>query len=131
MPHRPPHVPAPDAPASEQAEFTRAVFQMLNEHDGRINAHDTHAHTVAAQVAELTISMDALRREIPTLMAAGLKMAVSDPGLWAAAGEAMHQQARSAAGGRMLTGAAVSITGNASYSPASIDYDCVVDTLVV
>jgi hypothetical protein len=96
-----------DHPPDEAQEFRsakRAIFELLDMQDKRLNAHDVHATTVAQQVAELAISMDTLRREIPAAMAAGLKLAVSDPTLWAAAGEAMHAQARSAAGGWLFGG---------------------------
>ena len=88
----------------EEADFRRTMYMTLTDHEGRINAMQEHHRTVALQIAELTISMDKLRREIPVLMAQGLKLAVSDPTLWAAAGEAMHNQARSAAGGWLFGG---------------------------
>jgi hypothetical protein len=100
VPIAPPEISA----AEERVLRDRAIFELLNKHDTKIGVMETHALTVAQQVAELTVGMHLLRKEIPTLMAAGLMQAVSDPGLWEAAGKAMHGQAKSAAGSWLFGG---------------------------
>ena len=62
----------------------------------------THHQHLARQIAELTVSMQDLRRDIPELMAAGLVRAVGDPATWVAARQAMRVQARDAAGGAVM-----------------------------
>lgn len=96
----PPEVSA----AEDYRKSTQAIFDLLHKHDSKIGIMETHALTVTQQVAELTVGMNMLRREIPALMAAGLMQAVSNPELWNAAGRAMHEHARSAAGGWLFGG---------------------------
>jgi uncharacterized coiled-coil protein SlyX len=62
----------------------------------------THHEHLARQIAELTVSMQELRRDIPELMAQGLVRAVGDPKTWEAARQAMRVQAKDAAGGAVL-----------------------------
>ena len=98
-------MPPPELSQAEEArQGNRAIFELLHRHDAQLSVLETHANTVTPQIAELTVAMHMLRREIPTLMAAGLMQAVSNPALWEAAGNAMHQQARAAAGGWVLGG---------------------------
>lgn len=78
----------------------------------------THHRTLAQQISELAIGVKGLRDEnielrgaivnmenrIPELMAAGIVAAVGNPATWQAGREAMHRQAKEAAGGWLLGG---------------------------
>ena len=78
--------------------------ERLDQHEQRIDAMTTGQHQLAMQIAELTLSMQGMRREIPKLMAEGIRQAVSDPSLWEAAGKAMRDQAHLTAGGWLIGG---------------------------
>lgn len=81
---------------------TRAIFELLQSHDERLDAMTVHGHTVAQQVAELTIAMSSMKEQIPELMARGIVAAVGSPDTWTAAKKAMRKEAQDAAGGWLL-----------------------------
>lgn len=55
-------------------------------------------------IADQVLDREAMRRVMQEAVAEGIKAAVSDPALWAAAGAAMHQRAQSTAGGWLFSG---------------------------
>lgn len=89
-------------PGQDEKTATRAIFELLQSHDERLDAMTVHGHTVAQQVAELTIAMKLMEDRIPDLMARGIVAAVGSPDTWTAAKKAMRKEAQDAAGGWLL-----------------------------
>ena len=86
----------------DEKTATRAIFELLQSHDERLDAMTVHGHTVAQQVAELTVAMKLMEDRIPDLMARGIVAAVGSPDTWTAAKKAMRKEAQDAAGGWLL-----------------------------
>lgn len=86
----------------DEKNATRAIFELLQSHDERLDAMTVYGHTVAQQVAELTIAMSLMKEQIPELMARGIVTAVGSPETWTAAKKAMRKEAQDAAGGWLL-----------------------------
>lgn len=63
----------------------------------------THHEHLVRQIAELTVAMHQLRKDIPQMMADGVVLAVGSPRTWDAARQAMKVQARDAAGGVVMS----------------------------
>lgn len=109
-----------------------ALHDRMDAAERQAEVWAQHHHTLAQQIAELTVtirsmaaknaeiqtallSMSAksaeiqtalldMERRIPTLMAEGILAAVGDPQTWQAGREAMRRQAQQAAGGWLLGG---------------------------
>lgn len=86
----------------DEKNATRAIFELLQSNDERLDAMTVHGQTVAQQVAELTIAMSLMKDQIPELMARGIVAAVGSPETWTAAKKAMRKEAQDAAGGWLL-----------------------------
>lgn len=87
---------------NEDEAATVRADQRLETLERIVGIQATHHEHLARQIAELTVAMHELRRDIPELMAAGLVRAVGDPATWDAARQAMRVQARDAAGGAVM-----------------------------
>lgn len=55
-------------------------------------------------IADQVLDREAMRRVMQEAVAEGIKAAVSDPALWAAAGAAMQTRAQNTAGGWLFSG---------------------------
>jgi uncharacterized coiled-coil protein SlyX len=89
-------------PAEFSTDHAMTPEQRLHALEKIVSIQATHHEHLANQIADLTVAMHDLRREIPSMMAQGLALAVGDPAVWASARKAMHDQARGAAGGVVL-----------------------------
>mgnify|MGYP003489826559 FL=1 len=105
----PPNCPAaqpegvcPSEPKNEEASAFKAIFELLASPDQRLEVTTVHGHTVAAQVAELTMAMKSMKAEIPELMARGIVSAVGNPETWTAAKKAMRKEAQDVAGNWLM-----------------------------
>ena len=74
----------------------------VQDHGAQIRALWRGQELLTNQMAELVVEMRAMRAEVPSMMADGIRAAVGDPETWAAAKRAMSEQAQSAAGGWLL-----------------------------
>lgn len=64
-----------------------------------VRVQATHHEHLAKQIADLTVAMHDMRREIPQLMAEGVILAVGDPRTWEAGRKAMRAKADKAVAG--------------------------------
>lgn len=99
---------------NEDEAATVRADRRLETMERIVGIQATHHEHLARQIAELTVAMHDLRREIPELMAQGLVRAVGDPKTWEAARQAMKVQARDAAGGAVM-GAMASVWDKAKW----------------
>ena len=94
----------------------QSIHDRINAIENQNEVWFTHHRTLAQQIGELAVGINGLREEnvelrgaiidmerrIPDLMAAGIVAAVGNPETWRAGREAMHRQAKEAAGGWVL-----------------------------
>lgn len=83
------------APAStDHDERIKRLERWSDAAENVLSAQAAHHEHLARQIAELTIGMNTLREELPTLISASLKQAAASPELWAAVRAGMRSEAR-------------------------------------
>ena len=96
-------------PASARNDDMRVLQQQANEtadivaeHEARLDLIWQSTQTVTEQIQELSGQVSDLKRDVPTMVKAGIVAAVGDPDTWAAMREGMRKSAEKAAGGWVM-----------------------------